>query len=389
MILTVLVVRSPAPTQAAQFVISSASWSYPDEYGQGIQYLSVYNSTGDWIDTIGYNVTGSWLYEQDVFEIPFNETLTIAVYSWLNKTQLGLSSFEDGKNFLRHSITVSYPSTTVFTQQNFTYETGTDANDPMYFYKYNVTLPCFNTHGVIYTVEPTLEIFIPDPYSDPYLATDGDAGTNVIGAYTDTRSVDASYYSGFGYTAQPFWVLLNFTVPSNVILDSFNFSIYGYQTVSAVNTGPIYFYNWTSATFDSTGVDGPTGTTAGSISWVNDTETSSPHYWSDDNEISVQWYIGGVGLTDYIYVDYAEVRFTTAPTWQELGVAELIFHVGWDPVFQFGYDTFFIFLGLIMIVASTMYLVRGGKDELSSDKFFYFLILFIMGWALFVGGIMP
>ena len=159
MILAVLVVRSPAPTQAAQFVISSASWSYPDEYGQGIQYLSVYNSTGDWIDTIGYNVTGSWLYEQDVFEIPSNETLTIAVYSWLNRTYLGLSDFEQGKNVLRHSIIVSYPSVTVFTQQNFTYATGTDANDPMYFYKYNITLSCFNVYGTIYTVDVIYEIF--------------------------------------------------------------------------------------------------------------------------------------------------------------------------------------------------------------------------------------
>ena len=75
--------------------------------------------------------------------------------------------------------------------------------------------------------------------------------------------------------------------------------------------------------------------------------------------------------------------------WQDAGEGRFIFIIGWHPAFQFGYDAFFIFLGLIMIVASTMYLVRGGKDEMSSDKFFYFLILFIMGWALFLGGIMP
>ena len=382
MILTVLVVRSPAPTQAAQFVISSASWSYPDEYGQGIQYLSVYNSTGDWIDTIGYNVTGSWLYEQDVFEIPFNETLTIAVYSWLNKTQLGLSSFEDGKNFLRHSITVSYPSTTVFTQQNFTYETGTDANDPMYFYKHNITLSCFNTHGVIYTVETALEIFMSDPYSDPYLATDGEGTPPPTGDYTDTHVKEGS--SMFTLDASGPYdasITLEFAIPEEDI-ESVKLNFYGYTFTGdlSATTKELLVYNgthwidfgdiaenafgWTNITFDSTYIVSPFHT------------IYMKAHVADDSMIT-------------LLIDYAEVRFINPPVWQELGVAELIFHVGWDPVFQFGYDTFFIFLGLIMIVASTMYLVRGGKDELSSNKFFYFVILFIMGWALFVGGIMP
>ncbi|MHA1952151.1 MAG: DUF2341 domain-containing protein, partial [Candidatus Thorarchaeota archaeon] len=54
--------------------------------------------------------------------------------------------------------------------------------------------------------------------------------------------------------------------------------------------------------------------------------------------------------------------------WIQIDEATLIFPVGWDPTFQFGYDAFFIFLGLIMIPTSTMYLVRGGRKEASMDK---------------------
>lgn len=75
--------------------------------------------------------------------------------------------------------------------------------------------------------------------------------------------------------------------------------------------------------------------------------------------------------------------------WQEVGVATLIFPVGWDPTFQFGYDAFFIFAGLIMIPLSTMYLVRGGRKGMSMDKLFFALLVFAIGLGLFIGGIMP
>lgn len=60
-----------------------------------------------------------------------------------------------------------------------------------------------------------------------------------------------------------------------------------------------------------------------------------------------------------------------------------------DPVVLWGLDVGLIIMGLIMIPASTMYFVRGGKEDMSRDKVFYFLIAFIIGWALVVGGITP
>ena len=72
------------------------------------------------------------------------------------------------------------------------------------------------------------------------------------------------------------------------------------------------------------------------------------------------------------------------PKWNEVGKAELFFTV---PIDETGLDILLIFLGLIMIPLSTLYLVKGGRSEMSSDKLFYGLIAFAIGWALFLGGI--
>jgi hypothetical protein len=77
--------------------------------------------------------------------------------------------------------------------------------------------------------------------------------------------------------------------------------------------------------------------------------------------------------------------FIAPPQWYESGEAELIFTV---PLDETGLNMLLIFLGLIMIPLSTLYLVKGGRSEMSSDKLFYGLIAFVMGWALFLGGIM-
>ena len=72
------------------------------------------------------------------------------------------------------------------------------------------------------------------------------------------------------------------------------------------------------------------------------------------------------------------------PEWEEAGVAIVVFAVAVDMV---AFDMFFIILGLALIPVSTVFLVKGGKSDMSTDKLFFFLILFFMGWGLFLGGI--
>ena len=75
--------------------------------------------------------------------------------------------------------------------------------------------------------------------------------------------------------------------------------------------------------------------------------------------------------------------------WNTVNSIEFFLHVGWDANTQFGFDMLFIVLGLIMIPASTMYLVRGGRKEMSTDKVFLGLLLLFMGIGLVIGGVTP
>ena len=89
---------------------------------------------------------------------------------------------------------------------------------------------------------------------------------------------------------------------------------------------------------------------------------------------------GDVGIRSF-----SAIKFIDTHKWREVGEAELIFIV---PLDETGLDMLLIFLGLFMIPASTLYLVRGGRSGMSMDKLFFGLIAFVIGWALFIGGIM-
>ena len=75
------------------------------------------------------------------------------------------------------------------------------------------------------------------------------------------------------------------------------------------------------------------------------------------------------------------------PQWNiVVGIAILQFIVA---LFTGSLDALLTFLGLIMIPASTLFLAYSSKHDMSSDKVFFFLILFVIGWALFISGITP
>jgi len=75
------------------------------------------------------------------------------------------------------------------------------------------------------------------------------------------------------------------------------------------------------------------------------------------------------------------------PVHSDWGAIEVYTQI--DEGFLWSMDIAFIFMGLIMIPCSAMYLVRGGKDELSMDKVFFVIVIFFVGCALFIGGITP
>ena len=160
-ILVVLVVSMmlilPIRPAKAQFII--ASWNYPDEYGQGIEALRAYqNISGSWVSlTGGFDLTSG-----DSTALEINGTATgvkILVKCWLNNTVVGAVDFEDGKNYLRHNGTLTLIGENIFSLQNFTYTTGTDTLDPMFYYQYEGIFPFTPIAGQTYTMVVTYEIF--------------------------------------------------------------------------------------------------------------------------------------------------------------------------------------------------------------------------------------
>lgn len=151
----VAVILAPIPQAKAQFVLSS--WDYPDEYGQGIQYISVYeNSTGAWVlvDTIYYDDTLTFEWNASI-------GIYISVAAWFNSTLVGASDNVTGRNYLRHNVTVTDLSdNVVFAQANFTYSTvNTFLNPPLWRYSYYVILDFLPEYAQVYTVTVTYEVF--------------------------------------------------------------------------------------------------------------------------------------------------------------------------------------------------------------------------------------
>ena len=140
------------PQAKAQFVL--ASWSYPDEYSQGIQQIRVNeNSTGSWVlvDTRDYS-------ESHTYDWEVGASIQLYVWLWLNSTLTGASSLTDGRNYQRCNVTVTSLGETIFSQNNFTFQDENDYAD-MYLYEYNVILNFVPLQGTLYTVTVTYEIW--------------------------------------------------------------------------------------------------------------------------------------------------------------------------------------------------------------------------------------
>ena len=103
-------------------------------------------------------------------------------------------------------------------------------------------------------------------------------------------------------------------------------------------------------------------------------------------------YYDNIFVRKYVYPEPLQGMWTAEieePEWDEINDAKFILPISWSPEVQFSYDAFFIFLGLIMIPASTMYLARGGRKDMSANKLFFALVILFLGFGFLIGGIMP
>jgi len=86
--------------------------------------------------------------------------ITLLVSTWLNATTYGISTLAEGKNIIRHNVTViGTNGTVVFSQSNLTYISGADYGENVFLYEYSVELIFTPVSGQVYTVTITYEIF--------------------------------------------------------------------------------------------------------------------------------------------------------------------------------------------------------------------------------------
>ena len=160
--ITLLIVHSkskvetiPIAKNKTQFAL--ASWTFPDEYGQGIDRIFVQeNSTGSWVD-IG--VASYPDGRNNVLDWNVSVGIKLRVYTRLNETLTGATDVDDGENYQRYNVTVTCAGQTVFSQHNFTlYDSGNYGAD-ISFYEYHVILNFLPQDGQIYMVTVTCEVF--------------------------------------------------------------------------------------------------------------------------------------------------------------------------------------------------------------------------------------
>lgn len=110
-----------------------------------------------------------------------------------------------------------------------------------------------------------------------------------------------------------------------------------------------------------------------------------------DGDIELAPYFGNGVNTYYVHYVFVAKYVVSEPVviigaWQEIAELRLYFPV---PFHEWGMNTALVILGLVMIPVSTLYLAYGIKHDRSSDRLFYGLIILMLGFGMFIGGILP
>lgn len=153
------------PHTQPSFAIAAST--YTDEYGQGIDKFEVYeNSTGGWEYYPPYE---HYPTDPNIFNLTGGYSVKIYIWTYLNHTLTGATSKTNGRNFLRHNVTVrSVSGDTVFSKNNFTYSDSYTVGATLYYYEYSVLLNFLAAFGEYYRVSITYEVY----YLGDWISTD-------------------------------------------------------------------------------------------------------------------------------------------------------------------------------------------------------------------------
>ena len=382
-----------------------AEWDYPDEYGQGIYAFSFWeNSTGSWVAAPWYThyypdyheEEGEFYFLQSDQDYRLNWSegvaMKIRVFTTFNNTVIGAIDEADGQNYQRHSINVTASGlgiTKVFSQQNFTYF-DVSVGWPFVQYEYEVILEFLPLAMTIYTITIDYEVFT-QLVEETEVAVSGSHKIVTGGTYANTQASDDSYYwlentiAGATYNA---WFKLNFSVDTELVFINFTIEysfLELYATTPTFESGGISIYNFDTSSWFAiyNDVDWHAGDVSRELSGDPAYVDTGGSVWLCVNLTMT----GDAGGDQYgIYVDFAELELGTSLDWNMLSTASLLFEVSFD---EWGYNVALVILGLCMIPGSTLYLAYGIKNDRTSDRLFYGLIIFFMGFGLLIAGITP
>jgi hypothetical protein len=133
-------------------------------------------------------------------------------------------------------------------------------------------------------------------------------------------------------------------------------------------------------------------------SWTNVIAALQANQW---NNVSVHSYLTGAAF-EIRFVDSSQTTDPTQSSWQIDAVLLSTWTVPYSwhltstailvfvtPLDMTAVNGLLLLGGIILIPVSTLVLVHGGRDEITSDKAFFSLVLFCVGAALILGQIMP
>ena len=134
-----------------------ASWSFPDSYGQGIYEMLIdTNASGSWVTRYylwSTNTTGPLGWNA-------SEGMRICVSTLVNKSLTGVTTIDQAKLIVRHSVTVlDWTGALVYFKQNFTYTGYNTYFSGRYNMAYVQVLNFLPALGELYTVTVTYQIY--------------------------------------------------------------------------------------------------------------------------------------------------------------------------------------------------------------------------------------
>ena len=155
-LLAIFILFVSVPPVKTQFVL--AEWDYPDEYGQGIRGIQIYeNSSGSWVQFYYCHYDDSY----DTYDWNESVGIKLIVHTMLNSTLVGAADSDEAKLYQRHSVTVLNKSgAVIFSQQNFTYvDVNNETYHPLWLYRYEVIFDFLPELMQVYTATVIYEIF--------------------------------------------------------------------------------------------------------------------------------------------------------------------------------------------------------------------------------------